>query len=78
MKKESESGSNESSSSNSDSGSQSSDENEEDSKMEGDGESDGEEGKINEQKQSIEVPLSVIQRFFSKRENLTAFMQKIN
>ena len=42
--------------------------------MEGDGESDGEEGKINEQKQSIEVPLSVIQRFFSKRENLTAFM----
>ena len=77
MKKESESGSNESSSSNSDSGSQSSDENE-DSKMEGDGESDGEEGKVTEHKQSIEVPLSVIQRFFSKRENLTAFMQKIN
>ena len=46
--------------------------------MEGDGESDGEEGKVTEHKQSIEVPLSVIQRFFSKRENLTAFMQKIN
>ena len=29
-------------------------------------------------KQIIEVPLSVIQRFFSKRENLTAFMTKKN
>jgi len=27
--------------------------------------------------QSIDVPLSVIQRFFSKKETLTAFLSKI-
>ena len=30
------------------------------------------------QKDSIEVPMSVIQRFFSKRDNLDAFLSDIN
>ena len=73
VKKESESGGSDSSSSNSYSGSHSSHssegDDEEDSEMRDEQQQDA--GKV---AQSIEVPLSVIQRFFSKKETLTAFL----
>ena len=72
VKKESESGADDSSSSGSNSGSNSSDDDddEEDSEMR------DEEAKSKQL--SIEVPLSVIQRFFSKKDVIMTFLQKIN